>query len=786
MNYTLTMKNALFLIFTCFSITLSQSQVNMTQLSNIDYQSLHNTELNDIWGFVDGVGNEYAIVGAKKGTSIVDVTIPTSPVEVFWKLGMNSTWRDIKTWGNYAYVTTEAQQGLMVIDMSSMPTSFNLPTAFYNGPSNGFWASAHNLYIDENGYAYIFGANRGNGGVIILDVHTNPMVPVEVGTFDNWYAHDGYVKNDTLYGAHVLDGFISVVDVTNKANPVLLGTKITPNSFAHNVWGSSDGNFVFTTDEKPGAFIAAYDVSNPANIVEVDRIQSSPGSAVIPHNGHVLGDFLITSYYRDGITVHDVSRPNNLVQVGNFDTSPLSGNGFNGCWGAYPYLPSGNILGSDIENGLFVLGVNYQKGCYLEGVITDSVTGLVLPGVLVEIVTEIQTDLSKFDGTYAVSTVSPGTKTVKYSKTGYAPKTLSFNLLTGQLISQNIQMVPLPPYNFTLKVIDQATNAPINNVDIRIINPYIEHNGVTNGLGEEDFVMYYQLNYEIIVGKWGYKTKCQNALIDNTTGTITVAIEKGIYDDFSFDFGWTTTSTATSGDWERAIPIGYATTANPSVDASFDCGSYAWVTGNMDTYDPDLDDVDDGTVTLKSPSFDLTGFADPYINYSRFFFNLYGPLAPDDKYKVIIGNGTSSVIMEEVSYDSSMNDLWVFKSFRVSDFVTPSANMILTISTSDLPGSGNITEAGFDYFSVSNSSLLAVGEVKELNSIFNLFPNPVYDILTVETSNSSDPIQVFDILGKEVIKIIPTTEQQIINIQKLDAGVYMVIQGRNNLKFIKN
>jgi choice-of-anchor B domain-containing protein len=780
------MKKILFVVsLVCFT-SLSFGQLNMTQLANLNFQSLHNTELNDIWGYVDTLGNEYALVGAVKGTSIVNVTVPTAPSEVFWKPGMNSIWRDIKTYGKYAYVTTEAAQGLLIIDMSSLPSSFVLPTAFYNGPSGNAWASAHNLFIDENGYAYIFGANRGNGGVIILDVHTNPMAPIEVGVFDNWYAHDGYVHNDTLYGAHVLDGFISVVDVTVKSSPVLLGTKVTPNSFAHNVWGSADGNYAFTTDEKPGAFIAAYDVSNPANIVEVDRIQSSPGSAVIPHNSHVLGDFLVTSYYRDGITVHDISRPNNLVEVGHFDTSPLSGNGFNGCWGAYPYLPSGNILGSDIENGLFVLGVNYQKGCYLEGVITDSVTGLVISGALVEIVGEIQTDLSKFNGTYAVSTVLSGTKTVKYTKTGYAPKSLSYNMQTGQLISQNIQMVPLPPYNFTIKIVDQATNAPINNAQVRLINPYIEHNGISNALGEEDFTMYYQLNYEVVVGKWGYVTKCQNVMIDNSTGTITVAIDKGIYDDFSFDFGWTTTSTALTGDWERVIPIGYSTTSNPSVDASYDCGNYAWVTGNADTYDADLDDVDDGIVTIKSPNFDLTGFTDPYINYSRFFFNLFGPQAPDDKFDVILGNGTASILIESVSYDSSMFKKWVFKSIRVLDFLSPSANMTLTIRTADLPGNYNITEAGFDHFFVSNTSQLKIEEKEILSDKIRLFPNPTKELLYVETSNLIDPIVVYDIRGMEIHRINAMGESQTINVQNFESGVYILIQGKNNLRFIKN
>ena len=65
------------------------------------------------------------------------------------------------------------------------------------------------------------------------------------------------------------------------------------------------------------------------NIQEVDRIQSNPESNSIPHNTHVDGNFLVTSWYRDGGTVvHDATYPNNLVEVTNYDSYNGSGNGF--------------------------------------------------------------------------------------------------------------------------------------------------------------------------------------------------------------------------------------------------------------------------------------------------------------------------------------------------------------------------------------------------------------------------------------------------------------------------
>ena len=40
-----------------------KAQFNMSLLGHLNYDSLHQTELNDIWGYVDTLGNEYALVG---------------------------------------------------------------------------------------------------------------------------------------------------------------------------------------------------------------------------------------------------------------------------------------------------------------------------------------------------------------------------------------------------------------------------------------------------------------------------------------------------------------------------------------------------------------------------------------------------------------------------------------------------------------------------------------------------------------------------------------------------
>ena len=49
--------------------------------------------------------------------------------------------------------------------------------------------------------------------------------------------------------------------------------------------------------------------------------------------------------------VHDITNPDHLVEVAYYDSYSGSGNGYDGCWGTYPFLPSGNIISSDRNSG---------------------------------------------------------------------------------------------------------------------------------------------------------------------------------------------------------------------------------------------------------------------------------------------------------------------------------------------------------------------------------------------------------------------------------------------------
>jgi choice-of-anchor B domain-containing protein len=425
-------------VFMLFGTVVSAQSHNLDLVGSLTFDN----SLSDVWGFEDKTGKEYALVGVYDGFSIVDVSTPSNPIEIQFIDGPESIWRDIKVWKGYAYVTDETSDGLLVVNLNGLPEDGGaLPAKnFTDGDS---LVTAHNIYIDENGYAYLFGANLDNGGASIYDVDTDPWNPIRVGAFDEYYLHDGFVRGDTMYGGAVYGGFFNIVDVSDKANPVVLATQETSFNFTHNIWPSDDGKTVFTTDEKGSAFIGAYDISDLENIKLLDEYQSSPGWQVIPHNAHVLGDYLVSSYYRDGLIVHDISRPQNMVEIGRMDNNTINGNGFNGSWGAYPFLKSGLLLNTDIERGLEVIEPTYVKPAYFEGVVVDASNNQVLAGVNISIsgLTGANTR-TKADGSFATGTAKFDTYTVTFTKEGYSMKTEVMDFDEDSLRIDTIKMSP--------------------------------------------------------------------------------------------------------------------------------------------------------------------------------------------------------------------------------------------------------------------------------------------------------------------------------------------------------
>lgn len=782
------MKNFTLTLLLMAGVWSVHAQLNMSLMSQVQY----NDGLSDVWGWAAPDGTEYALVGLQNGFSIVSLEDPTNAEEVAFIPGPSSTWRDIKTNENVAYVSNETGEGLLVVDLSNLPDNFSDDDWYYWAPNipeaGGTLSSIHNLYADEFGYLYIAGSNLNGGGLLYIDVFTDPFAPVYVGQGPSVYSHDIFVRDNIAYSSDIFAGYLSIHDVTDKTNSVQLATQTTPFAFTHNAWLSDDSQTVFTTDEQGNAPIAAYDISDFNDIVELDQFRplSTIGLNVIPHNVHVFNDWLAISYYTDGGIVADASRPNNIIETANFDTFFGGNGGFSGAWGLYPFLPSEIILVSDIGNGLYVLDVEYVRACWLEGKVTDAVSGLPIPDADVDIDSEqVNMAATDLNGDYETGQAISGTFDVTFTRAGYQTLTVPAELNNGEVTILDVQLQPLQSFSLTGQTINDENGNPVPDAVVFIENEVISYAITTDASGN------FSLNvlggdYTVTAGKWGFNEVVADLSVTGAS-TLTLELPEGYKDDFVIDQGWSSTGNAATGIWVRDIPIGTdfnGAFSNPGEDIPNDLGERCYVTGNGGG-GAGNDDVDDGTVTLTSPVMDLSSLSAPVISYRTWFFNDGGNGTPNDELTVRISNGSQTVIVETISNSQS---LWRPTSqIQVADFISITDDMRISFETSDAANSGHLVEAGVDQFLVTDAGGPSnTFDQQDKVASLSAFPNPFKETLTVNYQ-LNDVFQnatmlVFNGLGQKVKTIALNGNEGTLSFgQDLSAGVYMlqvVAEGR--------
>ena len=320
------------------------TSLNMTLRSQLNLAALGVSAGSGIWGYTSAGGRRLALVGTSAGLSVVDVTNPASPRITGSIAGGSSAWREVRSYREFASVTTEAQTGLDIVDLRDPDRPTKLSTW------SETFQSAHSLWIDaETGLLY---ANGTQSGMHVLDLAADPANPREVGRFADFYVHDCYTRGNRLYAAAIRNGFLATLDVARPDAIRELSRFSTGGTFTHNAWLTRDGRYLFTTDERAGSPLEGWDLlaTPPAR---VSTYIAAPGT--IPHNVMIDGDRLVVSHYTEGVHMLDVADPTRPRVLGYYDTYSGSSTGFNGAWGAYIFPASNLIVVSDINGGLFVV-----------------------------------------------------------------------------------------------------------------------------------------------------------------------------------------------------------------------------------------------------------------------------------------------------------------------------------------------------------------------------------------------------------------------------------------------
>lgn len=359
------------------------NMVQMGRWDNDSLPSLGTQYFSNCWGWYDSVKmREYAIVGSIDSTYFIDVTNPSKPklCDVHAGKSQHSVWREYKTYKHYAYAVADAgQASLQIFDMSYLPDSVH---KVYDNDS--LIMRSHTIWIDKD-RLYANSVTTGSFQARAVDVFSlaDPVNPEFIGTiippvFGGVPAfvkcHDAFIRNDTLFCSGE-NGGLFIYNMADALNPQMIGaiTDYPERGYNHSSHLSDDGKILVFTDENHGLGLKAYDVSDLQNIELQSIFRSHQGA--IAHNPYFIGRKVYVSYYHDGVYVFDLSDPKDPKIIAWYDTYPQNAEGqyggFEGCWGVYPYLPSGNILAIDMTNGLIILHMDITAGTPDQTATTD-------------------------------------------------------------------------------------------------------------------------------------------------------------------------------------------------------------------------------------------------------------------------------------------------------------------------------------------------------------------------------------------------------------------------------
>jgi choice-of-anchor B domain-containing protein len=635
----------------------------MDLLSHIDLATFGSASGNSCWGFVHPENShEYALMGLNNKVAVVDVTNPGTPVIVGSVPHTASLWADIKVHGHHAYVTNEAGGGLQVISLEHV--HHGAVTQVTNITANGM-QTAHTCAVDNtSGFLYTCGSSvtGSNGGLVAYSL-ANPANPVQVGMWSGHYVHEAQVVTYTsgpyagkqVAFCHIENAGLAIVDVTNKGNMVVMGNGTYPGvAYCHQGWLSEDRQYLYINDELDGpgqgvprALTRIMNVSN-LSAPTLAGTFSGAASGSVDHNLYVRGRYIFEANYHSGLRVFDAINPTAPVEVAYLDTYPEDdGNGFDGAWSNYPFFPSGTVIVSDIDRGMFVARLNLN---FLTFTFPQGQPERLMPGARTPVVVQVSAP-----GT----PVNPSTVTLhaRIDAGAFTPVTMTD--LGGGLFTANLPAAPCQSVVSWYVSAQTTSGAPFTSPQFA---PGTTHSARA------------------------YTNLATVANFDMETAA-----------------GWTGGApgdTATSGAWERGVPE--STGAQPGADHTPAPGVNCWITGRTAGVSVGSFDVDGGFTTLLSPVLNMAA-AEPStrIGYWRWYNNNAGSNPASDTFRIdLSNNGGASWSSVEIVGPGAPDNAggWVYHEYRVADVLPLTAQMRMRFVADDA-GAGSIVEAAVDDFS---------------------------------------------------------------------------------------
>ncbi|MEQ1569861.1 MAG: choice-of-anchor B family protein [Myxococcota bacterium] len=346
-------------------------------LSFIPLSEFGASNANDLWGWTDASGSEFALLGFDNGVGFVNVDNPYCPVTVGFlpASAPANLWRDLETGRDVLYVGSEAAgHGLQVFDLTHLAEFTGAPLGFVADAVYDGFGSSHTVTVDPvSPVGTANGTDTCGGGLHLLDL-SDPLAPVFGGCYDAGYVHDAHcitydgpdadhVGQPICLTANGFAGDFSVVVVEDLADPVTLSVTDYPGAvYTHQVWFDEDQRYLVLDDElDEDTFGGAtrthiFDLTDLSDPVYVGTHEGT--TPAIDHQQFVVGDHLYQSNYTAGLRILELTdlASGTLTEVGYFDVIPgTDAAEFDGSWAHYPFFASGVIPVNAISQGVFLV-----------------------------------------------------------------------------------------------------------------------------------------------------------------------------------------------------------------------------------------------------------------------------------------------------------------------------------------------------------------------------------------------------------------------------------------------
>ncbi len=625
------------------------------------------------------------LVGVSDGIAVVNTFDAGAMTEIGFVPGVTSSSRAIARYLTLAYVVSPDGGGLQVLNVAdpASPTEISSDLATFD--------RATDVLVDAAGQRLFVTAQPGR--LLVFDLDT-PLAPVLTGAFDGELAPTGMAfANELVYVG--TGGALATLDVSGVPVISLAAYVTYPGSATRAVTVDPGRGLAFATDDRPGGTLSTFDVASLGASVRLATTTDPASTAVTG----IAGDDL-TVYSAgagSGLVATDVSDPRVPEPFARFPSPD-----------GRDVLPAGDgtVLMTDRVEGLLALSVAPALGT-LTGALTVSGTGEAATSVTVRVRGTGKTYRTGGDGTFRLR-VTPGAYRVVFDRLRFEPDSVDVSVAAGESVVVDRELVDRPTGTLRGNITRlTGPGAPVSRplhpegTFVAFLDAPVDAVQAFDGFYFRPFLP--AGTYLIEAREFGFNSV--QATVTVTTGATTFqnfTLERApIVDTFETDAGWIVDpdDTATSGRWERGVPVGTAAGyVAPNRDETPAPGVNAFVTGLGAGGDwIDAHDVDGGTTSLISPTYDLAGVDQPILQFYHWFSN-------DAHTEVESGDGDPFTVAVSTDGGDTWTGVYEIRDSRLfwrgvtivlSRHVVPSSETRIRFRVSD-EGAPSIVEAAVD------------------------------------------------------------------------------------------